>query len=171
MEYSPIDPKITQNPYPTYAFLRREAPIYRTAQGLLAVSRYEDVLAILRDPVRFSSSAMGDLVGQVTSVALDDDHQGGETLIGTDPPRHSRLRKIVNRAFTPQRVAALEPRIHESDHENLHLGELEELFPGFFACHQHVWEDVGRLLECFHALDEPFRFVLDDSAPIHRGRG
>ncbi len=113
MEYSPLDPEITRNPYPTYAALRREAPVYRTPQGLLAVSRYADVLAILRDPARFTSAAMGDLVNQVKSVSAPQEHQGGETLIGTDPPRHTRLRKIVNRAFTPRRIAALEPRIRE----------------------------------------------------------
>ncbi|MEE8164343.1 MAG: cytochrome P450 [Myxococcota bacterium] len=113
MEYNPLDPEITQNPYPTYAALRREAPVCRTAQGLIVVSRYADALAVIRDPVRFSSAAMGDLVNQVKSVSADDEHQGGETLIGTDPPRHGRLRKIVNRAFTPRRIAALESRIRE----------------------------------------------------------
>ena len=57
MEYNPLDPDITRNPYPVYAYLRREAPIYRTPLGFLAVSRYRDVLAILRYPARFSSSA------------------------------------------------------------------------------------------------------------------
>ncbi len=113
MEYNPLDPDITRNPYPVYAHLRREAPIYRTPLGFLAVSRSRDVLAILRDPARFSSSAMGDLVNQVKSHSLDDQHQGGETLIGTDPPRHTRLRKIVNRAFTPRRMAALETRLRD----------------------------------------------------------
>ncbi len=113
MEYSPLDPEVTRNPYPAYAVLRREAPVYRTPLGFLAVSRYADVLAILRDPARFTSAAMGDLVNQVKSVSVPDEHQGGETLIGTDPPRHTRLRKIVNRAFTPRGIAALEPRIRE----------------------------------------------------------
>ncbi len=113
MEYSPLDPEVTHNPYPAYAVLRREAPVYRTPLGFLAVSRYADVLAILRDPARFSSAAMGDLIDQVKSVSVEEQHQGGETLIGTDPPRHTRLRKIVNRAFTPRRMVALEPRIRE----------------------------------------------------------
>ncbi len=113
MEYSPLDPEVTRDPYPAYAALRREAPIYRTPLGFLAVSRYADALAILRDPARFSSAAMAALVDEVKSQSLDMAHQGGETLLGTDPPRHTRLRKIVNRAFTPRRIAALEPRIRE----------------------------------------------------------
>lgn len=119
MKYDPADPQTTQDPYSTYAFLRREAPLYRTPTGLLAVSRYADVLAILRDPVRFSSSAMGDIVNQVKSASVPEEHQGGETLIGTDPPRHTRLRKIVNRAFTPSRISALEPRIREMARERV----------------------------------------------------
>ena len=113
MRYNPLDPELTRNPYPAYASLRREAPIARSALGFLVVSRYADVLAILRDPDRFSSSAMGALVDSVKDQSLDDAHQGGETLIGTDPPVHTRLRRIVNRAFTPRRVAALAPRIRE----------------------------------------------------------
>ncbi len=84
MEYSPLDPEVTRNPYPIYAVLRRKAPVYRTPLGFLAVSRYADVLAILRDPGRFSSAAMGDLIDQVKSVSVSERHQGGETLIGTD---------------------------------------------------------------------------------------
>ncbi len=53
MEYNPLAPDITRNPYPSYAFLRREAPIYRTPLGFLAVSRYDDLIAILRDPTPF----------------------------------------------------------------------------------------------------------------------
>ncbi|MEE8558893.1 MAG: cytochrome P450 [Myxococcota bacterium] len=111
MEYNPLDPEVTRNPYPYYAFLRREAPVYRTPLGFAAVSRYADVFEILRHPEAFSSSAMGDLIGQVKAMSHEDELGDGETLLGTDPPVHTRLRKIVNRAFTPRRVAALEPRI------------------------------------------------------------
>ena len=70
MEYSPLAPEITRNPYPVYAILRREAPVYPPL-GFLAVSRYADALAILRDPARSSSVAMGDLIDQVKSVSVE----------------------------------------------------------------------------------------------------
>ena len=95
MEYNPLDPEVTRNPYPSYAFLRREAPVYRTPLGFAAVSRYADVLEILRHPEAFSSSAMGDLIGQVKAMSHEDELGDGETLLGTDPPVHTRLRKIV----------------------------------------------------------------------------
>lgn len=110
MDFNPFDPAVVRDPYPHYARLRREAPLCRTSLGFAAVSRYADVLEILRDPETFSSSAMADLINGVK--ALSPEHLGqGETLLGSDPPIHTRLRKIVNRAFTPRRVAALEPRI------------------------------------------------------------
>ncbi len=109
MEYDPLDPAVTRNPYPAYAWLRRQAPVYRTPRGLVAVSRYADVRGILDRPGIFSSSAMGDVINGLKAMAQAA--EGGETLLGTDPPAHTRLRKIANRAFRPRRIAALEPRI------------------------------------------------------------
>ncbi len=113
MDYSPLAPDVTQDPYPHYAVLRREAPVYRTPEGFAAVSRYDDVLTILRDPSRFSSSAMADLINGLKAMSHEDELGDGETLLGSDPPVHTRLRKIVNRAFTRRRIASLEPRIRE----------------------------------------------------------
>lgn len=110
MAYNPLGPEATRDPYPIYARLRREAPLERSALGFWAVSRYEDVHAALRDPRRFSSTVLGDMIQAVKSHSPEG-LGAGETLIGTDPPAHSRLRKIVNRAFTPRRIAELEPRI------------------------------------------------------------
>ncbi len=115
ISYNPFDPAIRANPYPTYARLRAEAPVYRSGSlGLTVVSRYDDVLCALKDPAAFSSRAMRDLFAQ-GAVAVNGEGSGidGETLIGTDPPVHTRLRKIVNRAFTPRRIAGLEARIRE----------------------------------------------------------
>lgn len=87
-------------PYPGYARLRDQAPVLRldpVAPWL--VTRHAEVLQVLRDPQTFSSTAMR------------DPRSNAETLIGSDPPVHTRLRKIVNRAFTPARIAALEARI------------------------------------------------------------
>ncbi len=118
MPYNPLDPATTRDPYPLYARLRREAPLERSALGFWALSRYDDVDTVLRDPERFSSGVLGDMIQGVKS--LSPEGLGvGETLLGTDPPAHSRLRKIVNRAFTPRRIAALEERIRALAHELL----------------------------------------------------
>lgn len=110
MDYNPFDPEVIRDPYPSYARLRREAPVCGTPLGFAAISRYDDVLEVLRRPETFSSSAVGDLINGVKALSPEDLGQG-ETLLGSDPPVHTRLRKIVNRAFTPRRIAALEARI------------------------------------------------------------
>ncbi|MCI0776945.1 MAG: cytochrome P450 [Chloroflexi bacterium] len=102
VQYNPLLPEVRENPYPYYAELRRDHPVYPLGeQGAVVVSRYEDVAFVLRSHEHFSSGAMGSLAGS------------GEMLIGSDPPGHTRLRSLVNRAFTPAMVAALEPRIRE----------------------------------------------------------
>ena len=118
MAYNPLDPGTTRDPYPQYARLRSEAPLERSELGFWVLSRYEDVGAVLRDPRRFSSGVLGDMIQGVKSLSPEG-LGAGETLLGTDPPAHSRLRKIVNRAFTPRRVAALEARIRTLAHELL----------------------------------------------------
>jgi cytochrome P450 len=117
--FDPFDPTTRENPYPVYARLRREAPVYRSETlGCYVLSRHRDVLFALKHPELFSSAAMNDLIGRVDGLVREVDPDAGppedaEMLIGIDPPRHIRLRKLANRGFTPRRVAALEPRIRE----------------------------------------------------------
>ncbi len=119
--YHPFDPAVRANPYPIYARLREEAPLFPVeGLGLVALSRHRDVRAVLEDPSAFSSSAMRDLIQRAAS-QMRDGELGGETLLGTDPPVHTRLRKIVNRGFTLRRVAALEPRVRAVAQELVEL--------------------------------------------------
>ncbi len=106
--FDPFDYAMHEDPYPTYARLRAEAPVYRNEhRGFWALSRHADVKAAFRDHETFSSRY---------GVALDRDAFGPDaeqraSFIAMDPPRHDRLRALVSRGFTPRRVAALEPRI------------------------------------------------------------
>lgn len=107
--YNPFLPEVRQNPYPFYAALRREAPVYEVeGLGIRAVSRYDDVLAVVRNHRVFSSAAMN-------FTPVREHYLGADvaTLIGADPPVHTRLRGLVSRAFTPRRIAELEGRIRE----------------------------------------------------------
>ncbi|MEX2245163.1 MAG: cytochrome P450 [Dehalococcoidia bacterium] len=104
MDFNPFDPAFRQDPYPKYAELRREAPVYRhPAMGFTAVSRYDGVVHVLMNPNLFSSKA----------IDLNIDGNPTRTVINTDPPLHTSMRNLVNRAFTPRMVAELEPRIRE----------------------------------------------------------
>ncbi|GLZ51910.1 cytochrome P450 [Actinomycetospora sp. NBRC 106378] len=87
------------------ATMRAEHPVWRDRYGMYHVFRRQDVLTVLRDPARFSSDK-GRLAPATASVS-----RGMLTQI--DPPEHRRLRSVVSTAFTPRRVADLEPRIRE----------------------------------------------------------
>jgi cytochrome P450 len=103
VEYNPYNRAIVENPYPTYRWLRDEAPVYHNEKiGFYALSRFEDVLNAHLDTKRFISS------NGVTIEGLD---QGQDLLINKDDPDHVVHRKIVNRIFTPRTIGELEPRV------------------------------------------------------------
>lgn len=90
--------KTVVDPYPTYKWLRENDPLcFNENSNEWLLSRYEDVYDALRNHTTYSSSAMAGAGGQ------------GFPLISDDPPRHSRLRSLVNRAFTPTVIKRLEP--------------------------------------------------------------
>ncbi len=108
---SMITPAMRDNPYPYYALARRMAPVvYNDAIGSWSIFRYEDVRAILRNPQGFSSDPSKFVPG------IERDRQ---SMLNADPPRHTQLRGLVNQAFTPRRVAGLEPRIAQVTNELL----------------------------------------------------
>lgn len=121
-----VDPATRPDPYPLYALLRERAPVLDSSLGQLVVSRYEDATAALRDP-RLGRALVGphrDLRGRpgadpVGAAGLDADPElrrayfdmAGHNMLLTDPPDHTRLRRLVSRAFTPRRVEALRPAV------------------------------------------------------------
>ncbi|MEU5884966.1 cytochrome P450 [Spirillospora sp. NPDC047279] len=99
---------VDSDPYPVYARLRAEAPVYRNDErDFWALSRHADVLAAFRDPRRFSSTNGPLLEASVWGPAA----QRALSFIAMDPPRHTRMRGLVSRVFTPRRIAELEPHI------------------------------------------------------------
>jgi cytochrome P450 len=83
------------DPYPHYRHLRETQPVfYHEERNRWLITRYEDVVRVLRDDAAFSAE------------------QGmASTMLVTDPPEHTRLRGLVSKAFTPRSVSALAPRI------------------------------------------------------------
>ena len=106
--FDPYDYAVQEDPYPVYAWLRENAPLYRNEQhGFWALSRHADVVAAFRDETTYSNS-MG--------VSLDPTAWGPNahyamSFLAMDPPDQTRLRSLVSRGFTPRRVRDLEPRI------------------------------------------------------------
>jgi cytochrome P450 len=107
-EYDPYAYEIHEDPYPVYAELRRHAPVYRNERlGLWALSRHADVFAAFRDTARFSNRDGVSLDPAAASPAA----AATMSFLAMDPPRHTRMRGLVSRAFTPRRVSDLEPRV------------------------------------------------------------
>jgi cytochrome P450 len=97
------------DPYPVFKELRRERPVYWNADaGYWAITKYDDGLRIHRDPETFCSGE-----GMTMRGGELEDVKDVDTLITIDPPRHTRQRQLVSRAFTPRAIAELEPRIRE----------------------------------------------------------
>ena len=110
MEYNPFLPDVRENPYPYYAYLREHAPVYQVpGVGFWALSRYDDVFSALRNPQVFSATILiTALIGEFTPFAPE-----APAMVGQDPPDHTRLRKLANRAFTPRRIASLEAHLRD----------------------------------------------------------
>lgn len=105
-DFDPYAIGVQENPYPYYAVLRREHPLYWCANAnTWALSRYEDIHMACNDPARFSS-ARGNVLD-------DDPARMGNTLGTSDPPKHDRLRGLVNAAFMRGRVLEREARLRE----------------------------------------------------------
>ncbi|MGW3497646.1 cytochrome P450 family protein [Streptomyces sp. NPDC001020] len=109
------------NPYPVYKCLRESAPVCRLSppHGVetYLITRYDDAKAALTDP-RISKDMYAAMDAYHTifgdsSVALDDN------MLFSDPPKHTRLRRIVNSAFSPRRIESLRPRIQQITDELL----------------------------------------------------
>jgi cytochrome P450 len=118
--WDPFDPAWMTDPYPVYARLRERSPIHRSPLGFWVFTRHADCLSILRD-----RSASSDTRGRDNPPAggLAPDPAGQPTLddaldelipfIFRDPPDHTRLRGLVQKAFTPRVIQALRPRIEQ----------------------------------------------------------
>jgi cytochrome P450 len=102
------------DPWPTYDRLRAEAPYWRNPDGVTILTRYADCEAVLRD-ARFSTSNDHADPPFVLPEGDPRSFMDGEAapLIFLDPPDHTRLRKLVSKAFTPRSIERLRPRVHE----------------------------------------------------------
>jgi cytochrome P450 len=115
--FDPIDPEVRRDPYAIYERGRREHPVFVHAGlpiALVSIFGYADVQAVLRDVERFSNDFTRgrDLAPEL----LELGKQAPPSMLGTDPPVHTRLRSLVNKAFTPRIVRQLEPRLRQVAH-------------------------------------------------------
>ncbi len=133
-EYEPFGEHVLADPFSHYRRLRRQSPVHRAQEsGIYCVARYDDAVSVLRDPEHFSSDANRSVtsgaapaidfpaklrvVAQLVPLFLRNPRVAriatSRNMLTLDPPDHTAMRNIVNRGFTPRRVAAWEPRIRE----------------------------------------------------------
>lgn len=117
-DLSLTDPVIQARPIEFYQTLRTEAPVHFDEKlGMWLVSRYDDIVTLLRDPDTYSDKhgyAAQYASGYFEEFKAIIERDGGgffEDAIKSDPPYHTRIRKLLDKAFTAHRVKALEPGI------------------------------------------------------------
>ena len=125
--FNPLDPAFRIDPYPVYARLRAEGPVYRAPWGGFVFSRYAPCEALLKDPRSSSDFRTSDAFREFVAQQGGDPNAGflGGTrpFLFLDPPDHTRLRGLVNKAFTPRTVEGLRSRIEEIVSELLDRAE------------------------------------------------
>jgi cytochrome P450 len=119
--FDPFAPSVISDPVPWYAVMRKEQPVLRVpGHGFYLVTRFEDVMAAVRDTATFSNRftsptlALGKgsaAVQEQVKAILAQGYPRTPTLLTNDPPAHTRFRRLVARAFTPRRVASWLPAI------------------------------------------------------------
>jgi cytochrome P450 len=104
--YDPFSYEIDEDPYPVYRWMRDEAPVYRNEKmDFFALTRFQDNLDAFIDKDAYTSTWSTSLE------FMNEPHAGSGLMIWMDPPEHNRYRGLVSKAFTPRRIADLEPRI------------------------------------------------------------
>jgi cytochrome P450 len=102
------DPAILPNPYPVLAALREASPFAEFDGAFVVVGRHADCSAVLRHP-----NASSDRTNSLLAPTVPRRSRQRPSFLSLDPPDHTRLRRLVSKAFTPRAIARLEPRIRE----------------------------------------------------------
>jgi cytochrome P450 len=117
MPFAPSDPAFVADPYPAYAELRRDAPVHHDeASDHWLISRHADVRALLRDRRlgrTYLHVATDQEMGHLSDVAWHEPfwHLIRSGILDMEPPDHTRVRRLVAKAFTPKFVEDLRPRV------------------------------------------------------------
>ena len=116
LAFNPFDPAFRIDPYPTYRRLHEDPPAEAGPFGLKMLVRYADCSSMLRHPLAGNDQRKTpNFAEQVRQSGFDPDEEMTRTrpFLSLDPPDHTRLRGIVNKAFTPRVVEDLRPRIKQ----------------------------------------------------------
>ena len=118
-DFSMLDPAVSSEPWDFFKLLHEQCPVYQMPEtGAFVITRYDDLRRVLKNPDTFSSDVRVAGMGQFADLQQSVLREGGgwehvQTLQRTDPPVHSRYRKLLDRVFTIKRVRELTPHIDD----------------------------------------------------------
>ena len=123
-DFDPLSPAFLADPFAVLDSIPRDTPVfYAPAIGYYVVTRYGDIEAVLLDHETYSAAPaqlpLVQLVPEAAQILLAGGHKPQPSMVSLDPPAHTRLRSPTARAFTPRRVAQMEPRIRATVHQLL----------------------------------------------------
>jgi cytochrome P450 len=112
--YNPLDPASMRDPYASYEILRESPAVWVESLNAWFVGGHERILEMVRDPATYSNKRFEQLSkGEFTPVPE------AKSLLSSDPPEHTRLRRLASAGFRPSRVKALEPMIRKLAEERI----------------------------------------------------
>jgi cytochrome P450 len=112
--FNPFEPGFFEDPYPHYTALRAREPVHHSPLGSWVLTRYDDCIRVLRDP------SLSVVEANATPRPVDEEmaklfegrtDRGSRAILNLDPPDHDRLRRLVQKAFTPKTVENLRPEV------------------------------------------------------------
>ncbi len=115
--FNPLEAGYIENPYPHFAEMRNGQPVHLSMMDVWVLFDHDDVFRLLRDPTMSVMDAKIEVRDEERYAEMLE-AAGGEleqdsSMLNTDPPDHTRLRRLVSKAFTPVAIQALRPRIQE----------------------------------------------------------
>ena len=113
--FNPLEPGYVEDPYSHFAQMREHDPVHLTLVNQWLLFAYDDVSRLLRDPSLSVSNENieihdEDRMSKFIEVA-GEDFERSTSMLNVDPPDHTRLRRLVSKAFTPSSIEALRPRV------------------------------------------------------------
>lgn len=139
--FDPSEDGFHDNPYEQYQRVREAEPVHRTTLGPVLLTRWEDVNRLLRSPAVSveAANAADDSRLQPSHRDPERNERGKKSILRLDPPDHTRLRRLMARAFTPRTIERLRPRVDEM---------------------------VGHILDEFTTRDEQFDLMSELAFPL-----
>lgn len=124
--FNPLDEGYVANPFPHLAEMRELIPVHQTLVGPWAVFRNADVTRLLREPGLSVDPALEDSTVKLGEQLYEEIFPGkspdpSRSILNVDPPDHTRLRRLVSKAFTPRAIEALRPMIQNLVNQQLDI--------------------------------------------------